>query len=444
MSSVETTEQLARFAVTTRLDSLPATVIHAAKRSFVDSVGVMIAGSTHRAVETLVSTVAGTASGRHTLVARRETLDIVNAAVVNGVMAHVLDFDDTILPTRCHISAPMLSALLATCQETQVTGDDALTAFVVGFELVTRCADAVYEGNPGWHGTGVMGPLGVAAAVGRLLGNDEAAMAQSFALAANQASGLRASFGSMAKSLNLGRAGGNGVMCALLAHRGFTGGTRILDADTGFLRLFAAEPNHGLLVEGLGTTWAVERNGFKPYPCGFVAHAAIDGVLQARREGSISANDVAEIRLTVARETMHLTATRQPRTGLEAKFSVFHAVAAAYVDGYLSPSSFSDDAAVDNRYTGMAARVSADIDPKLAQDQARVQVVASDGRRVAVHIEHALGTEANPMTDDQLADKFRRNVEPVLERRSDEILDTLWSIEKHKMDELLLLLKAAP
>ncbi|HVR33083.1 MAG TPA: MmgE/PrpD family protein [Acidimicrobiia bacterium] len=436
---MDTTGLLARFAVETTFEGLPDSTVHAAKRSLVDSVGVMVAGSRHRAVETLISVMP--TGGRHRLVARTDTMGIIDATTLNGVMAHVLDFDDTILPTRCHISAPMVSALLAASEEEAPSGRDVLAAFVVGFELVTRTADSVYDGNTGWHGTGVMGPLGVAAAVGRLFGLDVDGTVQALAIAANSAAGLRASFGSMTKSLNLGKAGGNGMLSALLARRGFTGGVGILDEDSRFLRLFSDSPDTSILVNQLSERWAVERNGFKPHPCGFVAHAAIDAALEVRRIGGVPPEEVRDVRLIVPPETMRLTANRHPKTGLEAKFSVFHAVAAAYADGYVSPETFTDAAAVDPRYTSLAARIVTEVDRALAQDQAHISIVSSDGREVDATIEHALGTESNPMSDDQLTEKFQRLVEPVLPHTSSQILDVLWSFDDRDMSDLLPLLE---
>jgi len=250
------TDVLADWAVTTTFDDLPASAVHAAKRSIVDSLGCMAGGSRHASVDVLLATLDDIQSprgtGAHMIVGRPLTLDIASATLVNGVMAHVLDFDDTILPTRSHISAPMLSSLLATTERVGASGKDLITAFVVGFEIVTRLADTVYDGNKGWHGTGIMGPAGVAAAVGRLLGLDQAATAQAFALGANQASGIRACFGSMGKAWNLGRAGSNGLQAAMLAARGYTGGWKVLDAGAGFLELFSDEPDYALMTQGLG------------------------------------------------------------------------------------------------------------------------------------------------------------------------------------------------
>ncbi|MPZ60918.1 MAG: MmgE/PrpD family protein, partial [Propionibacteriales bacterium] len=406
------TDRLAEWAVSVRYEDLPVSTVHAVKRSVVDSVGCMARGSQHETVDVLLETVRSAlgvdnGSGEHRLVGRSQRLDIVNATLANGVMAHVLDFDDTILPTRCHVSAPLLPALLAACERTKPTpsAHDVIAAFAVGFELVTRCADAVYAGPPGWHGTGVMAPLGTAAAVGRLLGLDAEKTAQAMALSANQASGLRASFGSMAKSWNLGRAGANGMYAALLAAHGFTGGWDILDVDAGFLELYADPPEYEVLVDRLGQRWAVERNGFKPYPSGFVTHAALDAVLQARAERLVPADEVEAIRVEVCPQTLVLTGKKEPATGLEGKFSIYHAVAAAYLDGAVTPETFTDDVVRDEHYRTLAARVEAHVNEEFRQDEAAVEIVAG-GSGEPSYVAHALGAEANPMDDSRLDRSF--------------------------------------
>lgn len=434
------TNVLAHWAVATSYDDVPESAAHAVKRSIVDSIGVMAAGSRHAAVDVLLATIEDSYPavplGSHRVTGRPVRLDILNATLVNGVMAHVLDFDDTILPTRCHISAPLLSALLATSERAGASGKDVITAFAIGFELVTRCADAVYSGRKGWHGTGIMGPLGVAAAVGRLLGLDEPGTGHAFALGANQASGLRASFGSMAKAWNLGRAGANGVHAALLAHRGFTGGWNILDPGAGFLDLFSDAPEYGVLTQDLGGTWAVERNGFKPHPCGFVAHASIDAVLRARSQRFVEPDEIESIRLTVSPETLQLTSKQHPTTGLEAKFSVYHAAAASYLDGYVSPETFTDQTVHDDRYRSLAARVEAHADPDYRQGEASVEIVSEKGTKRA-YVADALGSAANPMTDSQLQEKFDRLAQPVFGARATELAGLLWRLDEHSMSEVI-------
>ena len=438
--STHLTDRLADWAVTTTYEDLPESVVHAAKRSIVDSLGCMAGGSGHGSVDILLASLGDVFPdgplGRHMIVGRSGALDIVNATLVNGVMAHVLDFDDTILPTRCHISAPMLSSLLATAERVEASGKDVITAFTVGFELVTRSADAVYDGKKGWHGTGVMGPLGVGAAVGRLLGLDQAATAQAFALGANQASGIRASFGSMAKAWNLGRAGANGLQAAILASKGYTGGWNVLDAGAGFYELFTDEPAYDILTDDLGERWAIERNGFKPHPCGFVAHAAIDAVVEARSKQSVDPTTIEEIRLTVCPETMVLTSKQQPATGLEGKFSVFHSAAAAYLDGVVTPETYTDGVVADERYRALAAKVTATPDPDYGQGEARVEIIAPDGTTSA-YVANALGTDANPMSDAQLQEKYERMATPVFGSGTQALAETVWKLEQHDASDML-------
>ena len=185
------TATLSQWSVETTFDTLPEAVVAAVKRSIVDSVGVMAAGSDHHAIDTLAAFVRDNygeppAPG-HLVVGRPFRAEVLNATLLNGTMAERgCASDASILPTRCHISAPLLSALLALSERTDASGPDVITAFAVGFEVVTRCADAVYSGNKGWHGTGVMGPLRkIAAATGRLLGLDATQTAHALALGAN-------------------------------------------------------------------------------------------------------------------------------------------------------------------------------------------------------------------------------------------------------------------
>lgn len=195
-------------------DDLPAEVVHAARRAVIDSLGVTLGGSQTEAT-TILLDLADELSGAPvaTVVGHRRRVDVVTATMVNGVSAHVLDFDDTLIPTRIHASAPLLPALLAVGQTQGSTYRDLLAAFVVGFELQARLALAMYPdyADRGWHGTSVVAPMAVATAAGRLLRLDPGRLAHAAGLGITQGAGITAVFGSMAKSLNLGRAGASGV-----------------------------------------------------------------------------------------------------------------------------------------------------------------------------------------------------------------------------------------
>lgn len=404
------TAELARFALGTSEAELDDETRRAVRRSFLDSLGVAIAGASHEAVTILLDTLGGLGTGTSTLVGRHERTDPITATLANGVMAHVLDWDDTILPTRLHPSCTLVPALLAIGERTDATVADAGQALAVGFELQQRLAMAAYPdyAERGWHGTGVVGGVGVAAAAGRLLGLDAERMTHAFALAATGGAGITAVFGSMAKALNLGRAGASGVQSVLLAERGFTGTVDVLDPDRGWLAQYSAQPSTEGLLVGLGRDWAISRNGFKPYPCGVVAHAAIDAVLELR--AAADGTELMGLDLVVSPEAMRLMGNPEPGTGLEAKFSVRYAAAAAWTDGDVGPASFSDGAVARPEVRAAMERITVRGSDTVAQEAA-VALAKTNERELQLTVAHARGTLERPMTDEELMDKFTRACE---------------------------------
>ena len=398
-------------------DDLPESVVHAARRAVVDSLGVTLGGSTNETVGILLDQLDEVGGApRATLAGYARRTDVVNATLINGVMAHVLDFDDTLLPTRIHASAPLLPALLAVGEGNGTSQRDLLTAFAVGLELQARLALAMYPdyADRGWHGTGVVGPVAVAAAVGRLLGLTEEQTAHAVGLGATQGAGITAVFGSMAKSLNLGRAGASGVQCALLARAGFTSNPAALDPKAKWFKRYADVFDEDALLGDLGTRWAVEVDGFKPYACGLVAHAVIDAVVELRSRTGLPPEDVRTLHLRVPPESLVLMGNTSPTTELEAKFSVAYSAAAGFIDGSAGPETFYEDRVHDPRYRALLARVVLQGDAGLRQDESVVRLTTVGGDVHEVHVEHALGTQENPMTDAHLEDKFLRLASPVL------------------------------
>ena len=409
-SDGDLTRALAAFAVETDAGQMQAGVTDAVRRAVLDSLGVTIAGTRHPAARVVVDTVraldrAVTTGGSIIAGSARRT-DPLNAALANGVMAHVLDWDDTLLPMRLHQSATLVPALLALGESRGWTGGDIVPAFAVGFEIQARLAAAVTPEmqERGWHGTGVVGGVGVAAALARLLGLDAAAAAHAMGIAATGGAGLVATFGSMSKALNLGRAGALGVQSALLAEHGFTSHPDIVGAG-GFLAMYGDEPRLAGLLDELGSRWAVTDNGYKPYPCGVVAHAAIDGVRELR--AALGGPMPAVIRLTVPPETVRLMGNSDPASGLEAKFSVRYVASVAWIEGEVLPDAFEDGRVADPRYRDAMARLHVKVRSDLAQHESMVEIELDGAERHTLHVEHARGTAARPMSDDELEEKFR-------------------------------------
>ena len=437
------TAELAAFALETDAGGLPGGVRHAIRRAFLDSLGVTIAGARHPASAMVVETLPAL-SGPHsaTIVGFARRTDPAGAALANGVMAHILDWDDTLLPARLHLSATLVPALLATGETEAASGRELVAALAIGFEIQARLADAISPMMPerGWHGTGIVGGIGVAAAVSRLIGSSQGQTTHAMGIAGTAAAGLVTTFGSMAKALNIGRAAAAGVQSAQLAARGFTSHPDLLDAGN-FLRMYDDAPRMDHLGVGLGSSWAVLENGYKPYPCGVVAHAVIDAMLQLRADAP-PGDAPTTIRLTVSPETIRLMGNRSPATGLEAKFSVAYAAAVAWVDGHVLPAAFDDATVADPAYQALVRTVRVDPSDSVAQDEAICEVRTASGWTGTAHVEHARGTRARPLDDLELRDKFRAACEVGGVDRADKLIDVVDRLEDVEAGELTELLSA--
>jgi 2-methylcitrate dehydratase PrpD len=295
-----------------------------------------------------------------------------------------------------------------------------------------RIANAVYPAHydVGWHITGTVGPFGAAAAVGKLLHLTEDQMVWALGLAAVQPVGLREMFGTMTKSFHPGRAAQNGFTAALLAAQNFTSSNQGIEAPRGWANVLSTSRNYAEITGNLGAHYEISVNSYKPFPCGIVIHPAIDGCLQLRAEQKLVYTDIERIELRVHPLVPELTGKKTPQTGLEGKFSVYHAVAAAMVHGVVGEPEFSDREVRDPATVALRNRVVAVVDNAIAEDQARILVTLKDGRRLEKFVEHAIGSARNPMTDGQLEAKFTGLAEGILPlERTRRLMDLCWRVE---------------
>jgi len=430
----DVTRKLARYVVNARREDLPASVRKEATRTLLNWVGCAVGGSRHETVDHALAAMAPfSGPPQATILGRKERMDALNASLVNGISSHVFDFDDTHLRTIVHPAAPVAPAILALSEYRPVSGADFLHALILGAEVECRIALAVYPAHYdiGWHNTGTVGPFGAAAAVGKLLGLTETRMLWALGLAATQPVGLREMFGTMTKSFHPGRAAQNGFTAALLAQQNYTSSTQALEAPRGWANVLSTARNYAAVTENLGSRFEISVNSYKPFPCGVVIHPAIDGCLQLRAEYGLKPDQIERIELEVHPLVLELTGKKTPQTGLEGKFSVYHAVAAAIVYGRIGEGEFSDRAVRDPATVALRGRVGATIGRAIAEDQVRITVVLKDGRKLDKYIEHAVGSAKNPMTDAQLESKFQGLAEGILApARVRSLMDLCWNIEK--------------
>ena len=439
------TRMLAQYVVDAKYSEIPQDIRHEACRALINWLGCAIGTAHHETIACAIAAVAPFAGAAQAAVlGRKERLDILNAAFLNGTSSHVLDFDDT-HEKAIHPSAPVYPAILALGEWRHVSGADFIHAFILGVEVECRLALSVIPDHYdiGWHVTGTAGVFGAAAAAGRLLGLNAQQMTWALGIAATQSSGLREMFGSMCKSLHPGAAARNGLTAALLAERSFDSSECGIEAPRGWAHVLSTRFDPHVITDGLGEHFELARNMYKPYPCGLVVHAVIDGCIALKRIHHIQPTDIERVELRVHPLVLELTGKKTPTTGLEGKFSVYHSAAIGFIFGRANESEYADEVVRNPEVISLRDRVTATIDPAVnSYLGAYVTVTLNDGRVLEHHVPHALGTLQRPMSDADLEAKFRALVEPVLpQARIDELIKLCWNVER--LDDVGVIARAA-
>lgn len=455
MGDAPLVQRLADFAAGQTAQTLPAEVIASVRQRVLDIVGIAVAATplaTSRAALSFVADQGGAAQARAIGVPGR--VPAAQAAFANGVLAHSLDYDDTHLPSVLHPSAPVVPAALATAEHTGASGAQLVAAVATGLELCTRLGMAGYDAaarnslffEHGQHATSICGTIAAAAAAAhvRRMGRD--GIANAMGVAASMAGGLLEAnrAGGTVKRMHCGWAAHAGVVAAELVDRGVTGPPTVLEGRFGFFRAFlggtfdAAE-----LVDGLGERWAVPGIFFKPYPANHFTHAGIDAARRLRTRG-LDPDDIAALRLSVAAPTVRtigepIDGKRAPETGYQAQFSGPYTVVAGLLGGGglgVGLDDFTDELARDPRRRSLMALVSVDSDPRLDdifpwQFPAVLRAVLKDGTELVEEVLVNRGGADDPLSDDDLARKFRDNAARGLDaRRADEVIDIALTLDR--------------
>ncbi len=413
------TRQLAENVVTASRESVSAEVRLMAQNTFLNVFGTAIGASRDPAVEVVID-FASRYGGPGTVpipgVGIR--LDSLRAATVIGLAAHLDDFDDTHLSTVIHPGASQLAAALAVGVPRGVSGQRLMTAFALGCEVQLRVGVAMspWHYDQGWHITGTTAPIGAAVTAALLADPDPdvEVVERAITLAANMGLGHRESFGSMLKSFHPGKGAANGVFAAELARSGVSGPSDILGRDGGYFSVLSPRHEPAVLNEGFGERWELLSNTFKPYPCGIVCHPAIDAgiALSAALQPQLQAIEAVAVHCHPL--VQELTGNPQPMTGLQAKFSTIHGVAAALCDGQAGLVQYTDDrvCGADLQHVRSLTRLVVETDRP--RDSARVVVTLVGGQVISEDVPHARGSMGRPLTEAELNDKVTGLIEPVL------------------------------
>jgi 2-methylcitrate dehydratase PrpD len=448
-SAPPVTRELAAFTVKAVHEGIAERTRREAVRTFVNWLGCAIGGARHPAVDIALDALAPySGPAEFTVPGREPKADLFGATLAMGIASHVFDFDDTHLKTIIHPAGPVASALLPLSERDRLSGSAFLVALIVGVEVECRLGNAVYPAHYdiGWHITGTTGVFGAAAAASRVLGLDGDQATYALGIAGTQSSGFREMFGSMCKSFHVGAAAKNGLLAALLAQRGFTSSTRGIEAPRGFANVMSTTRDYDEISQDLGVRWESELNTYKPFACGIVIHPSIDGAVQVARDSGVAAEDVASIELTVHPLVLELTGNKAPKTGLQSKFSVFHAAAAGYIYGRAGEHEFSDEVVTDSCVIALRDKITASVGPGIREDEVRIVLTTRDGRRIEKHVEHSIGSLDRPLTDDGISAKFLDLAEAVIGRdAARRALESAWAVEgSEDLTQLLAIARSKP
>jgi 2-methylcitrate dehydratase PrpD len=422
------TRYVSEFIVHTKYEDIPENVIAIGKKTILDGFGLSLAGSAavsgphiRQYIETL-----GCTAGKASIIGTSIKVHPRFAALANGISIHADDYDDT--GSALHVAAPVLPPAFALCESGNRSGKDLLLAFHVGVEVENKIGDAASPRHEreGYHTTGTCGVFGSTAASAKLRGLDVTKTAYALGVAGSESSGVRANFGSMSKPFNAGHAADCGTQAADLASIGWTAADDILESPLGFYRAGGGGFNPAAIVNRLGNPWMFANPGdlIKRFPCGTIQQQVMDGMLRLIAKNNVKAADVDRVEVGGNLSNYETLFRHHPTSGLEGKFSMEFCMAILLLERKATLDQFTDAVVRRPDVQDMIGRVRYYVDPEFDKRTARgeslqavlveesiLKVYTKDGKMLTERTVAAKGSPENPMTFEEVADKFRSNAE---------------------------------
>jgi 2-methylcitrate dehydratase PrpD len=416
---MENTQKVIDFVVKTRLEDIPAAGLAQARIGILDCVGVGLAGARQPAgaISAEWARKAGSAP-QATVWGQGFKTSAHDAALVNGTAAHALDYDDVTWGLIGHPSVSLVPAVFALGEQVNASGRDVLLAYAVGFEVMAkigRTTQPAHSLEGGWHSTGTIGAFGATAACCKLLGLDAGQIGRALGIVYSMTSGNVKNFGTMCKPLHAGLAARNAVEAALWSELGFTSVPSPFDGYRNFHDVYSRGlPENMAPLAELGRDWELILRGVtvKPYPCGVALHPAIDAVLDLKARHKIDVDRIAKIEVGMTRYTYDKLSYLEPKTGLEAKFSMPFTVAWALVHPQVTLETFTDAAVTQPKILSLVRRtrnyVHDEIERKwkMGSRPVHVRLCMQDGTTLEKQVDISKGNPEVALTPEELRGKF--------------------------------------
>src|SRR4051812_35841376 len=424
------TRYVAEFIQGTQLSDLPKEVVTLGKKHILDGLGLALSGGASHCGE-LVRKHLGELSlgaGPATVIGTKQKIAPRFAAFANGVGIHADDYDDTQLAVAkdrvygllTHPTAPALPAALAMAEATNASGAAAMLAYHLGVEVECKISEAI---NPrhyqtGFHATATCGTFAAASASAKLMGLNPEQTARALSIAGSQSAGLRENFGTMTKPFHAGRASESGVAAAQFASYGWTATDKILEAPRGFFSAAGGGYDPQAIDGKLGKPWTMADPGvsIKPHPSGSLTHPGMTEMLRLIRANNIKAKDVVRVRVGTNHNMPNALIHHRPTNELQAKFSMEFCMAILLLEGRAGLGEFTDEVVLRPDVKAMIEKVDfvVDQDAEAAGFHKMTTIIdieLADGRKISGRSDFGRGSPADPMTYDEVANKFRENAE---------------------------------
>jgi len=435
---------MARWAAGLRFDHLSPEAVYQAKRFLLDSLGCALGGFRQHDVQIVLPVLEEIAgSGPATVIGTGKKLDPVSAALANALMVRVMDYNDIYWQQDPSHPSDIIPAALACCERAGSDGRELIVGIVLGHEFEMRFCEAAFPGirERGWHHatlTAFVSPI----VAGRALHLGWEQIQHAIGISASRQATLGAVTAgklTMMKNTVDPLATQSGVLAALLAEKGYTGPEHVVDGKEGLAHCLGPEWKLDVLTEGLGASWRITRCGMKAFPTEALTHTPISAVLDLVKEHDLQPDQVEKVHIRSLARTADILADPSkydPQSKETADHSLPYVIAAALADRQVTPLQFTQEKIMDPSIRAQLKKVEVVADPEIEKvfpelQRVIVTIRATDGRSLVRQLDYPKGDPRNPLSDQEIAEKFTALAEPVLSLSArQQVMDAVWDLEK--------------
>lgn len=428
---------------------LPEEVVEFTKLCILDWLGSAVAGKEKPPVKAITELILEMGGNPQSTTVTGNTTSVAQAAFVNGAASHIVELDDIHKASIIHAATVVIPAALAATEWKEKSGKDFITAVAVGYEVCYRIGEAVSPSHYYyWHNTATCGTFGAAAAVAKLLELEKEQIVHALGSAGTQAAGLWEFIedGAMTKQLHPGKAAYNGTLSALLAEKDFTAAKNILEGDRGFFNAMSDHYDASKITDRLGKTFKITENSFKVHASCRHTHSAVDMVIEMIKEHGFDVKDVLKIQIRTYQTALTITDNPNPDTVYASKFSLQFCAALALLRGKATLSDFDQNSLQDKHIREVIKQIDVSVEPSIEADYpekwgAEVEFSLNNGKSVKKRTEYPKGDPENPVSGDELIEKFIDVASSGLKGQTQPVIDHLLKLEEAQRVNLFKLLE---